>query len=166
MNLVALLDEGLVKIPLEGLTKDEVIAELAELLVRAGKVKDREGMLDALMAREDKGSTGIGGSVAIPHARSAELQGIVLAVGVSPEGAEFDAVDDQPVHLVFLLMGAASRPELNIEALADIGALVQTPGNYRKLVQAPDARSLIQLLADAQNAGNSYERRDRTAARG
>lgn len=150
MNLASLLHPGVVKVPLEGMSKDEVIAELAELLVRAGKMKDREVMLGDLMAREDKGSTGIGEGVAIPHARSDELDTIVLAVGVSREGVEFEAVDDEPVYLIFLLMASPARPDLNVEALADIGHLVLIPGLYRKLIEAPDAAALIALIAEAQ----------------
>lgn len=151
MNLAGLLGDSVVKVPLEGMTKDEVIAELGELLVRSGAVKDRGGMLDALMAREEKGSTGIGDGIAIPHARSVDVETVALAIGVSREGVEFDAVDDEPVHLVFLLMAAAGKPSLNVEALADIGSLVQIPGVYDKIAAAPNAQSLINIIEEAQN---------------
>ena len=152
MNLASMLSPKVAKVSLEGITKEEVIAELAELLVRAGLVKDRTALLDALMEREAKGSTGIGGGIAIPHARVAELNTIVLAVGISRDGVEFDAVDDKPVHLVFLLMGSISRPGQNVEALADIGCLVQVPGLYQKLVNAPDAQALIDAIATSQQS--------------
>jgi len=150
MNLADLLDENLSKAPLESAFKDEVIAELVELLVRAHKIADRQRALDALYAREAQGSTGIGSGVAIPHARDPEVEGVVLAVGVSSDGIEFDAVDGEPVHLVFLLLAAPDKPELNVETLADIGNLVQMPGMYEKLVAARDSAALIQTIREAQ----------------
>lgn len=150
MNLAGLLDQSVVKVPLEGLTTDEVIAELVELLVRAGKVNDRDVVLDALYEREGKGSTGIGGGVAIPHARHPDIKGVVLAAGVSRDGVEFFAADGEPVYVVFLLMGTPDRPELNVEALADIAGIVQVPGRYQKLVGAQDGAALIGIIAEGQ----------------
>ena len=150
MNLAGLLDESSVKVPLEGLTTDEVIAELVELLVRAGKIKDRDVVLDALYEREAKGSTGIGGGVAIPHARHSDIEGVVLAAGVSREGIEFFAADGEPVYVAFLLMGTPDRPEANVEALADIAGIVRIPGLYEKLVNARDAGEMIRIIAEGQ----------------
>ena len=146
MNLVSLLDPGVVKVPVESTGHEEVIAELVELLVRTGKVRDREGILDALYDREAKGSTGIGGGVAIPHARHPEITGALLAVGIAPEGIEFDAVDEKPVYLVFLLMGAPDKPGQTVEVLADIGILVQIPGITEKLVGAGSAADVLGIL--------------------
>jgi len=150
MNLVSLLEPDVVKTPLEGAFKDEVIAELVELLVRAGKVTDRQGVLDALYDREEKGSTGIGGGVAIPHARHPDVTDAVLAIGIAPDGIEFDAVDDQPVRIVFLLVGAPDKPGQAVEILADIGALVQIPGVYDKLACAREAEEIIRIVEGAR----------------
>ncbi len=150
MNVMSLLDRSVISVPLESTFKDEAIAELVELLVRAGKVSDRQRVLDALYEREAKGSTGIGSGVAIPHARDPEVEGVVLAAGVSAEGIEFESADDEPVYLVFLLMAAPDKPELNVEALADIGNLVQMPGVYEKLVAAQDAAAFVQVLEEVQ----------------
>jgi len=150
MDLADLLDPSVVKVPVESSTRDEVIAELVELLVRAGRIKDREGVLDSLYERERKGSTGIGGGVAIPHARHPEIERSVLAIGIAPDGIEFDAVDEEPVYLVFLLMGAVDRPSQTIEALADIGILVQIPGVFENLVNAGDGREVLQIIQEAR----------------
>lgn len=151
MNLARLLDPNVVKVPVESFTRDEVIAELVELLVRDGQIDDREGVMEALYERERKGSTGIGGGVAIPHARHPEIDGAVMAVGISREGLEFEAIDDELVHIVFLLLGAPDQPSTTIEALADIGAIVQIPTVYDKLVAADDSREVINIIAEAQD---------------
>ncbi len=151
MNLARLLNPNVVKVPVESFTRDEVIAELVELLVRDGQIDDRSGVLDALYEREQKGSTGIGGGVAIPHARHPEIDGAVLAVGISPDGIEFEAVDDEPVYIVFLLMGSPDQPSTTIEALADIGSIVQIPTVYDQLLAADDPEDVITIIAEAQD---------------
>ena len=150
MQLVRLLSEDVVKAPLEAYDKEEAIAELVELLVRAVRVQDRDEILDVLYGREAKGTTGIGGGVAIPHARHEDLSGLRLAAGVSPDGIEFEAIDDKPVHVVFLVIAEAHDPGPNVEVLADIGNLFQRPGAYEKLRVAPSAHAFIRTIDELE----------------
>jgi mannitol/fructose-specific phosphotransferase system IIA component (Ntr-type) len=150
MDLKAVLNTEAIRVPLEGLDKEEAIAELLELLVRAGRVQARQAALDALYEREAKGSTGIGGGVAIPHAKLEDLDGVALAVGVSRDGIEFDAVDDELVYLVFLVLAEAHNPGPNVEVLAEIGHLMQVPGVYEQMVSAEDPFDVIRAIEKAQ----------------
>ena len=143
MDLAALIQPQTVKIPLEAVDKEEAIAELLELLVRAGCVADREGALNALYDREEKGTTGIGGGVAIPHAKHADVTGVALAVGVSRDGIDFDATDGELVYLVFLVVAEPHNPGPNIEVLADIGHLMQLPGVYESMISARSCDELV-----------------------
>ncbi len=146
MDVAALIDEETVKIPLEAMDKDEAIAELLELLVRAGRIDDREGALRVLYEREEKGTTGIGGGVAIPHAKHPDVSGVELAVGVSKDGIDFEASDAELVYLVFLVIAEPHNPGPNIEVLADIGHLMQLPGVFESMVEAENTRELIQTI--------------------
>ncbi|MGD2174599.1 MAG: PTS sugar transporter subunit IIA [Candidatus Brocadiaceae bacterium] len=150
MDLVALIQEETVKIPLEAVDKEEAIAELLELLVRAGRVTDRDGLLDALYEREDKGTTGIGGGVAIPHAKHPDVTGVELAVGVSDDGIDFDAADGELVYLVFLVVAEPHNPGPNVEVLADIGHLMQLPGVYQSMVSARNCDELVEAIRKVQ----------------
>ncbi len=150
MDLASLISEQNVKIPLEAFDKEEAIAELVELLVRSGAVQDREGVLNALLEREQKGTTGIGGGVAIPHAKHPEIDGVELAVGVSEDGIEFDAADGELVYLVFLVVAEAHNPGPNVEVLASIGHLMQMPGLYEKMVSAGGADDLIEAIREVE----------------
>jgi len=150
MDLAELICRDVVKVPMEALDRDEAIAELVELLVRAGKVRDRDEVLDRLYEREEKGSTGIGGGVAIPHAKHPGIEGVAVAVGVSREGVEFDSADGQPVHLVFLVLANTHDPGPNVEVLAGIGHLMQVPGVYRGMVSAKSADELVSFLQGVQ----------------
>ena len=150
MQLASLLSEDVIKVPLGAYDKEEAIAELVELLVRAGRVADREAVLEALYERETKGTTGIGGGIAIPHARHESLSGVVLAAGVSPDGVEFESVDDEPVHVVFLVVAEAHNPGPNVELLADIGNLFQQPGAYDKLKAASSGQGFRQTIDELE----------------
>lgn len=96
---------------LSGETKEEVITELIQCFV-ASEDLDEAQAVDLgveIIAREDEATTGIGKGVAMPHARTSEVvDGVRIAVGVHPDGIEFDSLDGEPVYVVFLI--AASDP--------------------------------------------------------
>ena len=146
MRLRDLMDESVVKIGLESLDKEECFEEMVDLLVRAGRLDDRAGALEALRRREAKGTTGIGGGVAIPHATHASIGHLVAAVGTSPDGIEFDATDGEPVHMVFLLLAPLDDPGPHVRALAEIARLVQMAGFCRKLTEAAAPAEVLELL--------------------
>lgn len=150
MDLASLIEKEHVKIPLEAFDKEEAIAELVELMVRSGDIDDREGILTALLERERKGTTGIGGGVAIPHAKHSEVEGVELAIGVSEDGIEFDAADGELVYLVFLVIAEAHNPGPNVEVLATIGHLMQLPGVYEKMITATSAAELVDVLRQVE----------------
>jgi len=117
-----------------------------DLLVRAGQVKDREAALSALREREALGSTGIGGGVAIPHAKHESIERLVAALGISRDGIEFDAVDEKPVKVVFMLLARVDNPGPHIQALAEIAQLVQAPRFVQRVVEAKSAADVLAFV--------------------
>ncbi len=146
MRLRDLLDEPVVKVGLKSRDKEECFEEMVDLLVRAGRISDRAAAIKALREREAKGSTGIGQGIAIPHANDASIKTMTAAMGTSPAGIEFDAIDDEPVHAVFLLLARMDNPGPHVRALAEISRLVQTPGLYRRLTEAKSPREVLDIL--------------------
>ena len=146
MRLRDLLDESAVKVGLESRNKEECFEEMVDLLVRAGRISDRTGALEAVRQREAQGTTGIGQGVAIPHGKHPSIPTLTIAVGISADGIEFDAIDDEPVHVVFLLLARVDDPGPHVRALAEIARLVQTPGLYRKLTETKSAREVLDIL--------------------
>jgi mannitol/fructose-specific phosphotransferase system IIA component (Ntr-type) len=146
MRLRDLLDESVVKVGLECLDKEECFEEMIDILVRAGRVSDRAGALEAVRQREGQGTTGIGQGVAIPHGKHASIPTLTAAVGLSTKGIEFDAIDGVPVRAVFLLLARTDDPGPHVRALAEIARLVQTPGFYRKLAEARSPKDVLDLL--------------------
>lgn len=146
MRIYDLLNESVVKVGLESIDKEECFEEMIDLLVRDGRITDRAAALNAIIEREGQGTTGIGNGVAIPHGKHESITQLVAALGVSQEGIEFDAADNEPAHLVFMLLAKINEPGQHIQALAEISRLLLVPGFYRKIIEAGTAREIIEII--------------------
>ena len=150
MRLADLLDEKVIKIGLASEDKEECLEELVDLLVRSERVSDRQSAVAALHQRERLGSTGIGNGVAIPHGKSTTVKNLTAALGVSRDGIEFDSVDGEPVHVVFLVLAEANNPGPHVAALAEIARLLQVPGFCRRLSEAPTAEAVLDIFNEEE----------------
>lgn len=101
--------------------------------------------------RERVLSTGIGHGVALPHGKTDACSEMVIAAGVAEGPVEFDALDDQPVRLVFLLVGPETAAGLHIKMLSRISRLVRQPELRDQLMSAPDAETFRRMLREAES---------------
>ncbi|MBU6364609.1 MAG: PTS sugar transporter subunit IIA [Gemmatimonadetes bacterium] len=121
MELREFFSEDAVQLELQGTSKDEVLKELISLL---GLDEKAEGMLfKMLKRRENLGSTGIGRGIAIPHCRSLVVNRLRVAFGRKPDGVDFKAIDDKPVHFFFLIV--APPLEVSNQYLPVLGKIAQ-----------------------------------------
>lgn len=141
MDLLHLLDESVVNTNLRSSDRDELFREMVGMLVHAGRIPDRDAGLEALHARERLGTTGIGGGIAVPHGKSLTVPRLTLALGVSPQGIDYETTDNEPVHIVFLMLADGSNPGPHVECLAEIARLLQVPGlcDHLRSAQTPAA---------------------------
>jgi len=146
VRLADLLSEDVIKVDLESEDKEEAFAELIELLVRAGSVTDRQAAVDAIISREDQGSTGIGKGVAIPHGKAGCIAKLTAALGISKEGIEYEAVDQKPVHVIFLVLAKPDNPGPHVQCLAEIARLLQQPGFYDRLAKSSSPRQALDII--------------------
>ena len=144
--LSELLSPSVIKASLEGEDKEEVLEELVDLLVRAGKVKDRARALAAILAREEQQSTGIGNAVAIPHGKDESIEQLACALGMSEKGVEFESLDGKPAHVVFLVLAEAHNAGPHVALLAGISRVLREPGFIRKLRDAGSAEEAISAI--------------------
>jgi PTS system fructose-specific IIC component/PTS system nitrogen regulatory IIA component len=101
-----------IKLNLEGSTKEAVFAELIELITTLHPEYSKDELYTAINSRENKMSTGIGSGIAIPHGYCRNIKTITGAIGISKAGIDYDSLDREPVHLVFMLvMDEASRED-------------------------------------------------------
>ena len=135
-------------------SRDDVIGELVGALIGAGVVPadKRKEIIDAVLDRERRGSTGFGKGVAIPHVKRAGVKRLAAAVGISEGGIDFNALDKQPVYAVFLLISPAEDPEQHLRAMEIIFKHLSQENFRRFLRQSRVPTDLWTLLQDADNA--------------
>ncbi len=107
MNLTSLLRADRINLDLKSRKKPEVLQELVKMVKEGDSA---EMLLQTLLKREELGSTGIGKGIAIPHGRSLLLDKLEIVVGRSTKGVDFEAIDQKPVHLFFLVMAPPQDP--------------------------------------------------------
>ena len=148
MALIDLIEERVIKIPLTGQTKTEVIRELVDVLASAGKIVDPPKALAAVMERESKGSTGLEEGIAVPHAKTEAVKTLTIAIGISPQGIDFDALDRKPSQLFFLMLAPPDQSGPHIEALAEIARMTRSKAFCRTLIGAQTPREVVELFQD------------------
>ena len=138
---------------MDAMDKGDAIKELVSALAEGGAIKrnQRAQVLEALMKREELGSTGIGKGIAVPHARNVSVKSSIGAFGRSSRGIEFGSIDGQPVHLLFLLVSPPDEAEEHIRALKKISLLAKDDDMCRFLERAAGCEEIAQLLAEADD---------------
>jgi len=127
-------------------TKDEVLDELIAVLDQAGRLNSREGMKEAILAREALSSTGIGEGIAIPHAKTAAVKRPGIAYGFSPEGIDFDALDQQPAHLFFMIAATEDANQAHLETLALLSQMLMDETFRQKLAEAKSKEEILEMI--------------------
>ena len=133
MKLYELIVEKAILMHLEGETKQDLFATMLEALKRSGRLNHPEVALQDLMARERTGGSGIGNGVAIPHACTSAVHQPMIAIGMSRKGVDFQAVDNKPVHLVFLMLGASHGEARQLKILGRLARLFNRTGFLESL---------------------------------
>jgi PTS system nitrogen regulatory IIA component len=127
--------------------KAATLQHLVEHLKEQGRINSDKVVLNALLTRENMGSTGIGKGIAIPHSRTLVANRLTVVAARSVEGIEFNAMDGKPVHLIFLIL--APPQEKNNQYLPLLGRLVETlrdAGVRKKLLSATDFNEFTSVL--------------------
>ncbi len=146
MGFVDLVSERIVKTPLESKDKPDVLRELIQILKDAGEIDDAAAGLKAVQEREDKQSTGLEQGIAVPHGKSAAVSSLKLAIGIAPQGIDFDSLDGKPSTLFFLLLAAPNQSGPHVQALAEIAKLARSRAFCEALIHAENARQVVELI--------------------
>ncbi len=150
MKIADLLTDRVVIPELEADGKAEALDEMTRVLADANPGIDRARLREVLEDRERLGSTGIGGGVAIPHARLPGLSGILAVFGRSSRGVDFDAVDGAPTRLFFLLVAPEDSSGMHLKALARIARLLKEQTVREQLLACDDRAGLLRIIRDAE----------------
>lgn len=146
MKVIDYLDEATINLHLEGESKEGVLAALVGMLVRQGSIAEGDSLIEALLAREALGSTGIGHEVAIPHARWPGIGRLALALGRTDKGLDFDAIDGQPTRLFFLLVTPEQDHDEHLHLLARLARLMKAPKTREALLGVDSVQGVLELF--------------------
>ena len=148
MKLVEILPPGAVSVDLTAATKKDVLEEMCALLAKADKLPDADAMVSILLEREALGSTGIGQGVAIPHGKSPAVKGQAAALGISKRGVDFDALDGEPVHIIFLLIAPPDAAGNHLKALAKVSRLLKDKFFRQALKDAKTPDDVLKIIRE------------------
>lgn len=149
--ITTLINEQLINLNLKATTKDEVFAEMADILVQQGRVADKTQFLKDIQAREELGNTGFEDGIALPHAKSAAVIQPAVAIGVSRNGIEYGAEDGLPSTLFFMIASPDGGDNHHIEVLAELSSKLIEDGFIEAFLAAKTpTEALALLLAEKQ----------------
>ncbi len=146
MRLDEYLDPELVLPNLQASTKSEVLREMTGAIAARHPHLDADLALSVLLDREGLGTTGIGDGVAIPHGKLPSLTNIILLVGRSLHGVDFEALDFKPCSIFFLVLAPEQMTGIHLRILAHISRLIKDDSFRRDFFEAEDSDALLRLL--------------------
>lgn len=148
MKIVDLIKRDMVVPALIATEKRGILEELAAYMSGHHPRIDRASLSKVLIEREQLASTAIGEGVAIPHGKLSSVGEIVACLGRAPAGVEFDSMDGQPTYLFFVLVAPESSTGAHLKALARISRVFKDPEFRKRLLAAPDAEAMYQVVSD------------------
>lgn len=146
MNLKKPLTVETICLDLKGTTKEAILAEMVDLLVASGHIRDRDAVLKAVLEREKRMSTGMQNGIAIPHGKTDSVDCLVAALGIKRGGVDFGALDGQPSNVFVMTVSPDSRTGPHIQFLAEISRPLNDASVRAKLLAATSPDEVLHLL--------------------
>lgn len=146
MGLGSLTRPDLIFTDLPAADRSQLLRALAERIARRGLTGNAEELFQRLWEREQLGSTGIGGGVAIPHCKLDGLPHAVLAIGIVAGGVEFGAIDGRPVCVFFLVISPSESPAEHLRVLAAVSRWIKSHRHPEALLALRDPQAVYDFL--------------------
>lgn len=147
MDLTDILQPGDVFVPLRANSKKQLLHDLADAAQKRTGISSRQ-IFDTLLQRERLGSTGVGNGIAIPHGKLNGLDHICGFFARLEKPIDFEALDDQPVDIVFLLLAPETAGADHLKALARVARLLREPETVNRIREAMDPVAIYSLITD------------------
>lgn len=152
MRITELLDKRSIMLNGAPKNKKEALDQMIALMIKSGKINDEEAYRAQVYAREEEGTTGIGEGIAIPHGRCDAVDRPGLAAMVVKEGVDFEALDDEPVTLIFLIAAPNTKDNVHLDVLSKLSVLMMDEGFSDSLRNAKSVNEFLAIIdkADAE----------------
>lgn len=146
MTLAEVFNPSMIKVGLESDDKDELFEEMVQVIVDADSSISRDKILQAIEQRESLMSTGIMHDVAVPHGRSDAVKDIVGCIGISKKGIDYDSLDSDPVHLVFMLIYSPSFGESSLQIFKKLATILGDASFRNEILHQTSAQNVYDVL--------------------
>ena len=153
MNLTEYVVEQAIIPELDASTKEDAIRKMVAGLREAGKFSesDEENIVSAIMKREELGSTGIGRGIAVPHTKNPSVTELTATIAIAGgDGVDFDSLDNEPVHVLFLLISPPDQPRKHLRALETIAKRLRSDDFCNFLRQSTTSGEVMDLLREVE----------------
>jgi PTS system nitrogen regulatory IIA component len=148
MSLKQIISRETIAVGMTGKTKEEIIGNLVDLLIKAGKIQDRKAALDAVLERERKMSTGMKHGIAIPHGKTSIVKDLVACIGISKESVEFDSLDHEPSRIFIMTLSPPDKTGPHLQFLAEVSLLFKSADKRDKLLVAKTPEDVLAVLME------------------
>jgi len=148
MNLKTVLTSETVNLHLKGTSKEEIIDELLDMLVQAGKVKDKAVARACVLDRERKMSTGMKHGIAIPHGKTDSVNDLVACIGISDNPIDFDSLDQEPCRIFIMTLSPIDKTGPHLQFLAEVSLLFKSAEKRQEILNTTDKSDIIRILTE------------------
>ena len=159
MRITDLLDERSISLTGTPKTKSEALDQIIDLMVKSGKINDREAYRAQVYAREEESTTGIGEGIAIPHGKCDAVTKPGLAAMVIKDGVEFDSLDGQPVTLMFLIAAPNTKDNVHLAVLSKLSVLLMDENFADNLRNAKSVDEFLKIVDKADEEQSDIDER-------
>ncbi|ENY93592.1 PTS system, Fru family, IIC component [Hungatella hathewayi 12489931] len=159
MRITELLKKESIELGVKVSGKEEAIDKLIGLMAAGGRLNDRAGYKEGILAREALGSTAVGEGIAIPHAKVAAVKEPGLAAMVVPDGVDYEAFDGSLANLIFMIAAPEGEADVHLEALSRLSTLLMDPDFKNDLIHAESKEEFLQMIDDKES--ERYEKKAR-----
>lgn len=150
MKITNILHEDAILVNMPGSNKDEIINAIVDLAGKSDKIKDLDKVRQAIFDREKIMSTGVGKGFAIPHGKCEAITDVVAAFATTEESIDYESLDNEPVRLVFLLIGKDKLVASHIKYLSRISRLMNKDDFRAKLLQATSPKEVFSIFEEEE----------------
>ena len=165
MKITDLLSEKAINLQGKANSKEEAIIQLVDLMVENENINNKEAYKQAVLKREEEGTTGIGEGIAIPHGKTDAVEKPGLAAMIIPDGVDFKSLDGSPAKLLFLIAAPNTKDNVHLDVLSRLSTLLMDTEFREALYNAKSPREFLECIDKAESeklgeekkSNNQYE---------
>ena len=157
MRITELLDIKSIDLNASPANKRETLDAAVELMAKSGKITDKEAYKKLVYAREEESTTGVGEGIAIPHGKGACVAKPGLAAMVIKNGVDFEALDDEPVNILFLIAAPDTKDNVHLDVLSKLSMMLMDEDFRNNLINAKGPQDFINIIDAADEERKSVD---------